>query len=148
MLDKTIEKKLEASLDLIDNDTQEITTIEQSEGVVQKLKDSREQSDNDFTYARENFYDVIEKGREAMEELLEIAKADESPRAFEVLAQLMKNMSETNEKLLDLHIKKKKIDEEEDGNSGIRTQNVTNALFVGSTAELLKMIKQESKKDD
>lgn len=146
-LDKTIERKLEQSLDINSNDgQQEIVTIDQSNSIIHELKTVKEQSETDFDYARENFYDIIEKGRDAMEELLEIAKADESPRAFEVLSQLFKNMSETNEKLLDLHLKKKKIDDESEDKSA-RPQNVTNALFVGSTAELLKMIKQETKKN-
>ena len=101
--------------------------------------------DTDFQYARENMYHVIERGRDAMGELLEIAKAEESPRAFEVFGQLLKNMTDAQEKLMELHHKKQIIENDGGRQDITRAQNVTNALFVGSTAELLKLIKHESK---
>lgn len=141
--DKSVEYKIEKHLDLLEMQDEVIEVSENQSAVISKDIVSKEIVNNDFKYARENFYDIIERGRDAMEELLDIARAEESPRAFEVFSQLLKTMTETNEKLLDLHQKKQKLDGE---NSGPTTQNVTNALFVGSTADLLKMIKQETKK--
>ena len=100
---------------------------------------------NDFQYARENLYHIIERGRDAMDELLEIAKAEESPRAFEVFGQLLKNMTDSQEKLMELHQKKQKLKNDGERQEVTKAQNVTNALFVGSTADLLKLVKKETK---
>lgn len=92
----------------------------------------------DYTYARENMYDVIERGTEALDYLLELAKASEHPRAFEVVATLTKTLVDANKDLLEVQTKLKKLREEDKQDS---PQNVTNALFVGSTADLQKLIK-------
>ena len=90
----------------------------------------------DYTYARENMYDVIERGTEALDYLLELAKASEHPRAFEVVSTLTKTLVDANKDLLEVQTKLKKLKEEDK-----QPQNVTNALFVGSTADLQKLIK-------
>jgi len=92
----------------------------------------------DYTYARENIYDVIERGTEALDHLLELAKASEHPRAFEVVSTLTKTLVDANKDLLDMQSKLKKLKEENN-----EPQNVTNALFVGSTADLQKMLKKD-----
>ena len=94
--------------------------------------------DNDYKYARENLYGVIEKGTDALDSLLDLAKASEHPRAFEVVAQLTKTLVDANKDLLDIQKKVKDLKKEDDDKQ--QPQNVTNALFVGSTAELQKMI--------
>jgi len=88
-----------------------------------------------------------EEGLEKLhkKELLEIAKSEESPRAFEVFGQLLKNMTDTQEKLMELHRKKQIIENNGERQEVTKAQNVTNALFVGSTAELLKLVKKEIK---
>ena len=93
--------------------------------------------DNDYKYARENLYGVIEKGTDALDSLLDLAKASEHPRAFEVVAQLTKTLVDANKDLLDIQKKVKDLKREDKDE---QPQNVTNALFVGSTAELQKMI--------
>ena len=92
----------------------------------------------DYQYARENLYDVIERGTEALDTLLELAKASEHPRAFEVVSTLTKTLVDANKDLLEVQAKVKKLKEEEKSE---QPQNVTNALFVGSTADLQKLIK-------
>jgi len=92
----------------------------------------------DYKYARENMYDVIERGTEALDYLLELAKASEHPRAFEVVSTLTKTLVDANKDLLEVQTKVKKLKEETKEES---PQNVTNALFVGSTADLQKLIK-------
>jgi hypothetical protein len=97
--------------------------------------------DSDYKYARENLYGVIEKGTEALDTLIELAKASEHPRAFEVVSQLTKTLVDANKDLLDIQKKVKdlkKTDEKE------APKNVTNALFVGSTAELQKLVNGRS----
>jgi len=96
----------------------------------------------DYEYTRGNLYSIIEKGQEAINGVLELAQESESPRAYEVLGQLIKNVSDATDKLLDLQKKLKSIDEM----SGKRgPTNVTNALFIGSTAELSKLLKKNNK---
>ena len=91
---------------------------------------------DDYKYARNNLYDVIDKGNEALDYLLELAKASEHPRAFEVVGQITKTLVDANNNLLDLQKKIKDLSKDED-----KPQNVTNALFVGSTVELQKLLK-------
>ena len=95
-------------------------------------------ADRDYEYQRENFYKLVEKGNAAIEGILELAKESEHPRTYEVAGNLIKQVSEVTEKLGDLQEKMKKL--KEVPNSA--PKNVTNALFVGSTAELQKMLKQ------
>ena len=96
-----------------------------------------EDVDNDYKYQRENFYRLVERGQDAIDGILELAKESEHPRSYEVAGQLIKNVADVTEKLGDLQEKMKKL--KEVPNSA--PKNVTNALFVGSTAELQKMLK-------
>ena len=143
LVEQRIEKHLELGEDSPKSDIKVINAVENVPVVI----DSNGNKDNDFQYARENLYDIIEKGRDAMEELLEIAKAEESPRAFEVFGQLLKNMTDTQSTLMELHQKKQKLENDGDRQEVTRAQNVTNALFVGSTADLLKLVKRETKQN-
>ena len=92
---------------------------------------------NDYKYQRENFYNLVERGSDAIEGILELAKEGEHPRAYEVAGNLIKQVAEVTEKLGDLQEKMRKLKEVPDR----APKNVTNALFVGSTAELQKLIK-------
>ena len=92
--------------------------------------------DIDYNYARENYYNLIERNQDAVEEMLEIAKQSEHPRAFEVVGQLIKSGLDANKELMALHKTKKELSIET--NSSV---NVNNAVFVGSTAELQKLLK-------
>ena len=143
LVEQRIEKHLELGEESPKSDIKVINAVENVPVVI----DSNGNKDNDFQYARENLYDIIEKGRDAMEELLEIAKAEESPRAFEVFGQLLKNMTDTQSTLMELHQKKQKLENDGDRQEVSRAQNVTNALFVGSTADLLKLVKRETKQN-
>jgi|TARA_E500000178_G_C16740735_1_gene625821 hypothetical protein len=131
-VDKIIDKTL-GVVDDIKNESKKSVTIQRSK----KIDDI----DSDYEYQRENFYSLIERGQDAVEGILELAQESEHPRAYEVAGNLIKQVSEVTEKLVDLQTKMKKL--KEVPNSG--PKNVTNALFVGSTAELQKMLK---KKDD
>lgn len=97
------------------------------------------QVDADFEYARENMMEVINRGQEALFDLMDVARQSQHPRAYEVLATMMNTMVGASKDLLDLQAKKKKIMEEDPSAS---PQQVTNNLFVGSTAELQKYLKQ------
>ncbi|MAH44104.1 terminase [archaeon] len=95
--------------------------------------------DNDYNFTRKNLYNIIEKGNEALEDILDVAKASESPRAYEVVSDLLKAIVATNKDLLDLTKKKKELEEvpkDPDEGAGITNNN----LFIGSTAELQKLI--------
>ena len=92
--------------------------------------------DIDYNYARENYYNLIERNQDAVEEMLEIAKQSEHPRAFEVVGQLIKSGLDANKELMALHKTKKELNIEK-GPTLVTNQ----AVFVGSTAELQKLLK-------
>ena len=96
-----------------------------------------EDIDNDYEYQRQNFYNLVEKGTDAIEGILELAKESEHPRTYEVAGNLIKQVAEVTEKLGDLQEKMRKLKEVPNN----APKSVTNALFVGSTAELQKMLK-------
>ena len=98
-----------------------------------------EDIENDYIYQRENFYNLVEKGSTAIDGILELAKESEHPRTYEVAGNLIKQVAEVTEKLGDLQEKMRKLKEV----PSTAPKNVTNALFVGSTAELQKMIKDK-----
>ncbi len=96
-------------------------------------------ADRDYEYQRQNFYNLVEKGTDAVEGILELAKESDHPRAYEVAGNLIKQVAEVTEKLGDLQEKMRKLKEVPNN----APKNVTNALFVGSTAELQKMLKDK-----
>ena len=148
-VDKVVENRIEKHLNLVEHNKTYYTEAEVlNTSVDLPATIDGEEKDTDFRYARENMYHIIERGRDAMDELLEIAKAEESPRAFEVFGQLLKNMTDTQEKLMELHRKKQIIENDGERQEVTKAQNVTNALFVGSTADLLKLVKRETKQND
>ena len=95
--------------------------------------------DNDFEFARRTYYDLLVKGSEALEEMMEVARATEHPRAFEVLSGMMKNMADVNDNLLDLH-KKNKDYHSKDTPKELPSTTTNNNLFVGSTTDLQRML--------
>ena len=99
--------------------------------------------EKDYEYTRGNLYSIIEKGQEAINGILELAQESEMPRAYEVAGQLIKSVSDATDKLMDLQKKLKDVEEEKVAKG---PSNVTNALFVGSTADLAKLIKKENAK--
>ena len=120
----------------------EETVVEESPVGIQKpdrLK--KDDIEKDYEYTRGNLYSIIEKGQEAINGILELAQESEMPRAYEVAGQLIKSVSDATDKLMDLQKKLKDVEEE----TQKVPSNVNNALFVGSTAELQKLLKQQSK---
>lgn len=97
--------------------------------------------ESDYKYARENLYNAIERGSDALEELVELAKQSQSPRAFEIVGQMIKTLTDSNKDLLEIQKKVKDLKREEKSKG---PNNVTNALFVGNTAELQKMLKDNT----
>ena len=110
---------------------------------VKPINDTESISNTDFQYTRENLYNVIERGQDAMEGLLQVAQETEHPRAYEVVGQLMDKLTNANKELINLHKQIKDINNDDK----VKTQNVTNALFVGSTAELQKLLKAKHKEE-
>ena len=106
-----------------------------------KLKKITSQVDDikkDYDYTRGNLYSIIEKGQEAIKGILELAQESDQPRAYEVAGQLIKSVSDATDKLMDLQKKLKDVEEDKQVRG---PSTVNNALFVGSTAELAKMLK-------
>ncbi len=131
------------NFDAIDNALNIETSIVEVEEVPKPvLKSEVTDTKKDYDYTRGNLYSLIEKGQEALNGVLELAQESDSARAYEVAGQMIKSVGDTTDKLIDLQQKMKELDEQPKGPT-----NVTNALFVGSTAELSKLIKAQ-KKDD
>tara|TARA_B100001093_G_scaffold381168_1_gene366675 strand:+ start:1026 stop:1466 length:441 start_codon:yes stop_codon:yes gene_type:complete len=108
------------------------------------LKSGKEDVTKDYEYSRAQLYSLVEKGQEAVDGALDVAQQSDSARAYEVAGQLIKHVADTADKLIDLQKKMKDIDEIKDS----KTTNVTNnSLFVGSTSDLQKMLKETMKKN-
>ena len=129
-----IDSKLDAILD-IESDIKEKTAVV-------KLPDRTENVETDYRYARENLYNLVERGQDAIDGILELSKETEHPRAYEVAGQLIKTVGETAEKLIDLQSKLKKLEGDE---QKVGTQH--NHLYVGSTSELQKFLKKKNVKE-
>jgi uncharacterized protein YaaN involved in tellurite resistance len=119
--------------------TSEIVTPENVSKELKAIASDNGDVRKDYEYTRGNLYSIIEKGQEAINSILELAQESETPRAYEVAGQLIKNVSDATDKLIDLQKKMKDLEAEETPKG---PQNVTNALFVGSTAELQKLLKK------
>ena len=128
-----IDDKLNEVLDIAND-----VTVEEVKKTLPAVPEDKD-PDIDFETGRKNLYNLLDKGNEAIDGILELAKEGEHPRAYEVAGQLIKTVSEVSQNLLDLQDKLKKV--KEIPNTG--PKNVTNALFVGSTTELQKMLKEK-----
>ena len=124
----------------------EETTSELVEGkpstLTIKRDDKLEDVDSDYKYQRENFYNLIERGQDAIDGILEVAKQSDHPRSYEVAGNLISQVAEVTEKLSRLQSSMKRLKEVPSN----APKNVTNALYVGSTAELQKLLKGDKKK--
>ena len=126
---KEIDKTLDNLLDINSDIKQETKLV--------KVPARTENIETDYKYARENLYDLVERGQDAIDGILELSKETEHPRAYEVAGQLIKTVSETAEKLIDIQKKIKDLEKED---SSVKTQH--NHLYVGSTSELQKFLKK------
>ena len=121
--------------DIVSTETTEV-------GITKPEKHERTDIERDYEYTRGNLYSIIEKGQEAIDGILELAQDSEMPRAYEVAGQLIKSVSDATDKLMDLQKKLKDVNEEKESKG---PTTVNNSLFVGSTAELQKFLKQNDK---
>ena len=119
-----------------------IADFQQPAPVPRKIDETKDDVDNDYSHSRDNYYNLIDKGNEAIEGILEIAKEGQHPRAYEVAGQLIGQVAQTVDKLQDLQKKLKDLKQVPNKTNA----NIKNALFVGSTAELQKMLNR--KKED
>ena len=127
------------SIDEALNTTSEIVEVEPAKKKPEIVKSKEVDIEKDYEYSRANLYSLIEKGQEAINGIMEVAGEGGSPRAYEVAGQLIKSVADTTDKLIDLQKKLKDVEEDSKKTIG----NVTNnAVFVGSTSELQKMLKQ------
>ena len=134
--------KMNKTLDTLDEvlgiaDVVETATAVVTPPSVLKTKINEEDINNDYKYQRENLYTLVERGQDAIEGILNIARESDQPRAYEVAGNLIKNVADVTDKLMVLQEKMKSVKSE--SNTGPRS--VTNALYVGSTADLQKLLK-------
>jgi len=127
------------------NTSGEVVKPEVVESKIEKVKEGVDDIKKDYEYTRGNLYSIIEKGQEALNGVLELAQESEMPRAYEVAGQLIKSVSDATDKLMDLQKKLKDVEEEKQSKG---PSTVNNSLFVGSTAELAKMLKSVNVEDN
>ena len=135
-------KNFDAINDALDVEAS-IVPVEETPKPVQKPKE-KDDINKDYEYSRGNLYSLIEKGQEAVNGILELAQESDSARAYEVAGQLIKSVSDATDKLLDLQKKLKDVEEDKQVRG---PSTVNNALFVGSTADLAKMLKDGLKEE-
>ena len=114
-----------------------IEEVQETSTEIKKLSDNKDLQ-SDYEYSRGQLYNLVEKGQEAINGILDVAQNSDHPRAYEVAGNLIKNVADITDKLVDLQGKMKVINQEHVKT----TNNVTNAMFVGSTSELQKMLKE------
>ena len=131
---KDIDKQLDDILDISQD-------IKKKSTEVVKVPERTEHAETDYRYARENLYNLVERGQDAIDGILDLSKETESPRAYEVAGQLIKTVSDTAEKLIDIQKKLKDLEKEND----VKTQH--HHLYVGSTSELQKFLKKKNVKE-
>ena len=125
--------------DIVDINAEIVESTKENTGL-----EKAEDTEKDYEYTRGNLYSLIEKGQEAINGILELAQETEQPRAYEVAGQLIKSVSDATDKLLDLQKKLKDVEEDKQVRG---PSTVNNALFVGSTADLAKMLKDGLKEE-
>ena len=130
--------------DTLDIEVQAGEIVKETKKELKKIS-GQEDHLKDYEYTRGNLYSLIEKGQEAINGILELAQEGQQPRSYEVVGQLIKSVGDVSDKLLDLQQKMKDLNKEEKASS---PTTVNNALFVGSTAELQKMLKEGLKKNE
>ena len=128
-----VDQKLDKLLDI----QGEIVEVEKNLPSIIKNKDRSQEQNSDYKYSREVMYGLVERGQDAIEGILDIAKESEHPRVYEVAGQLIKTVGETTEKLIDLQAKMKELDKD-----GSLPNKVQNNLFVGSSSELQRLLKR------
>ena len=121
------------------NDTFEVEVVEDSLPTESNddSDDRKEDTQTDYIQSRDNFYELVEKGKEALDGAMDIARETDQPRAYEVVAQLLINVTETNKEIIELQ---KRMEDLKAHDRKLGNTNINNALFVGSTADLQKML--------
>ena len=133
-----VDQKLDELLDI----QGEIIEVEKNLPILSKSEHSKQEEQNsDYKYSREVFYGLVERGQDAIEGILDIARESEHPRVYEVAGQLIKTVGETTEKLIDLQAKVKELDKDD-----TMPDKVQNNLFVGSSTELQRLLKDHAQK--
>ena len=135
-----MEDKYESLNSAFDVQSTEIEKVE-VESKIEKISSQVDDIKKDYEYTRGNLYSIIEKGQEAINGILELAQESDMPRAYEVAGQLIKNVSDATDKLMDLQKKLKDVNENKEVKG---PTTVNNALFVGSTADLQKLLKKSA----
>ena len=140
----TTTNKLDETFNIAPTEVVEADEVKPAVGIQKPDRLTKNDIEKDYEYTRGNLYSIIEKGQEAINGILEVAQDSDMPRAYEVAGQLIKSVSDATDKLMDLQKKLKDVEEEKQSKG---PSTVNNALFVGSTAELQKLLKNGLPKD-
>ena len=133
----SLNEAFDVSSEIVSSESEQVKPVQKEVDAIKS--DTRK----DYEYTRGNLYSLIEKGQEAVNGILELAQESDQPRAYEVAGQLIKSVSDATDKLMDLQKKLKDVEEDKQVRG---PSTVNNALFVGSTAELAKLLKEKDKK--
>tara|TARA_B100000809_G_C14897584_1_gene445047 strand:- start:155 stop:565 length:411 start_codon:yes stop_codon:yes gene_type:complete len=134
MRDSTIDRKLNNTFEIENVPTVEVQKVEV------ELAEREKDLQSDYEASRKNFYELVARGKEAIDGIMIVAQETDQPRAYEVAGQLIKTVTETNQQFMDLQ---KKVEDIKNMDKKLGNTNIENALFVGSTAELQKLLKDK-----
>ena len=137
----TTTKNLDETFNIAPTEVVEADEVKPAVGIQKPDRLVKDDIEKDYEYTRGNLYSIIEKGQEAINGILELAQESEMPRAYEVAGQLIKSVADATDKLMDLQKKLKDVNEEKESKG---PTTVNNALFVGSTADLQKLLKGQN----
>ena len=141
---RKVDVQLNDLFEIVEEET--VEEVISQPAVIESDAENRDEDVNtDYEKSREHYYKLLDRGNDALEHALGIAKQTDHPRAFEVVGQLLKNTTEVNDRIMELQIKMEQMKALE--RKGNPTRVTNNALFVGSTAELQKLIKGKEKED-
>ena len=144
-IENQLDNALELAKEYLSDDTDDLVTIESTEestiDVISSIENRDRDIADDYVTSRDNIYELMDKGKKALDGILELAEDDEAARTFEVAGQILKTVSELNREAIELQIKLEELKAME--NKGSPKNITNNAVFVGSTSELQKLIKGE-----
>jgi len=137
---ESVDKNISTILDIEPaSEFQEETSAEEYNEEIIPIESGESDVSSDYETTRSNLYELLYKNQSALDGILEVAKQTDAPRAYEVVSQLVKQQTEINKDIIDLHLKMKELNSEDSNNP----TNVNNTLFIGSTAELQKLLKDK-----
>lgn len=144
-IDKGLEDVLGLPVRIVEASNSNFVKAEIEEEIVAPINYDERDLEQDYQIARNNFHELLEQGKDALVNILTLAKQGDEARPYEVTGQILKHLSDMNKDLLDIHKRKREVKATARTQDDVQQQNVTNAVFVGSTQELLEIMRNKKK---